>query len=80
MILGATYRDKITGFIGVATGCVTYISGCNQVLLNPKIGADGLMREAQWFDQQRLEVLEFEAVIKLDNGDTPGCCAPAPIR
>lgn len=80
MILGATYKDKITGFTGVATGYVTYISGCNQALLTPRVGPDGTQREAQWLDQQRLEHLEAEPIVELDNGTSPGFDAPAPIR
>ena len=29
MKLGATYRDEITGFEGIATGVVKYITGCD---------------------------------------------------
>ncbi|MEW6115629.1 MAG: hypothetical protein AB1553_01855 [Nitrospirota bacterium] len=77
--LGQKYKDKITGFEGVATGYVQYISGCNQALLVPKVSADGTLRESLWFDVQRLEVVGTE-VIKLDNGEKPGCDCPAPKR
>lgn len=69
--LGATYTDKITGFEGVATGYVQYITGCNQLLLAPK-STDGTMKEPQWIDEQRLEVLDSYSVITLDNGKNPG--------
>lgn len=80
IVLGATYQDRITGFVGVATGYVSYITGCNQVLLAPKTKADGAMPEPQWLDEQRLIVLETESVIVLDNGATPGFGTPAPVR
>jgi len=77
--LGTTVKDKITGFTGVVTGFVTYISGCNQALVTPKTGKDGSMRDAHWFDEQRLVVLKAARVV-LDNGNTPGADIPAPVR
>lgn len=77
--LGHTYSDKITGFTGVATGYVQYLTGCNQALIQPKCGDDDAMRDSQWFDQQRLEVQDA-AVVTLDNGSTPGCDRAAPKR
>ncbi|MDB5937513.1 MAG: hypothetical protein JWQ01_4857 [Massilia sp.] len=79
IVLGSTYKDKITGFEGVATGFVQYLTGCNQALLAPRCGDDGALRDSQWFDQQRLEVLT-NRVISLDNGVTPGCDKAAPKR
>jgi hypothetical protein len=74
IILGATYKDRITGFKGVATGYAQYISGCHQALLAPKAGTD-----SQWIDEQRLERVGSSRVT-LDNSKTPGCDKPAPIR
>ena len=39
--LGRTATDKITGFSGIATGFVVYITGCNQYLINPKAKKGG---------------------------------------
>jgi hypothetical protein len=77
--LGKTYRDKITGFEGVATGCVTYLTGCNQVLLAPRVGEDGTMRDSAWLDEQRLEETNHPQ-IKLDNTKGNGFDKPAPRR
>jgi hypothetical protein len=77
--LGFTYVDQITGFTGVATGHVRYITGCNQVYLTPKVDADGKPRDGGWYDEQRLvrqEVSEVQVV--LDNGKTPGFGPAAP--
>lgn len=78
--LGHTYRDRITDFTGVATGKATYISGCSQVLISPKVSSDGAVRDSAWFDEQRLEKIAGSEVVKLDNRETPGCDRPAPIR
>lgn len=79
IILGQSYEDKITGFSGVATGFVTYISGCNQALLSPKVGSDGALRDPAWFDVQRLAQVKAERIV-LDNGATPGSDRQAPVR
>jgi hypothetical protein len=78
--LESKVKDKITGFNGIVTGFVTYLSGCNQALVVPKVGIDGALEEAQWFDEQRLEVdMKFEP-ISLDNSKTPGADITAPKR
>lgn len=58
--LGCTVKDKITGFEGVVTGIVDYLSGCNQALVVPKVDKDGKLRDAHWFDVQRLTVADAE--------------------
>lgn len=75
--LGLTAKDKITGFTGVITGHCEYISGCDQMLLTPKVKEDGTAQDGRWFDKQRIVILEV-AQVKLNNTETPGCdmCAP----
>ena len=77
-ILGASYRDKITGFTGVATGHVSYLTGCNQVLVQPKLDAEGKVRDSMWFDEQRLEIDTTMPITTLDNSQTPGFDKQAP--
>lgn len=79
VILGNEYKAHITGFEGVATGFVQYITGCNQALLAPSVGSDGTLRDSNWFDIQRLEPIDSKT-IRLDNGPTPGPDKPAPKR
>jgi hypothetical protein len=76
--LGRKYKDKITGFEGVATGYVIYISGCNQALLSPQI-RDGKVEECRWFDEQRLDQIGDEKIV-LDNSNSPGFDIEAPRR
>lgn len=78
-MLGTRVRDRITGFSGVVTGFVQYISGCNQALVSPGVDKDGKLMETNWFDIQRLERTD-DSLIVLENGLTPGCDAPAPKR
>jgi len=79
MILGMKYKDKITGFTGIATGHCEYISGCNQTLLAPAVSEAGDFKEGRWFDDQRLDTVG-NSVILLDNSETPGCDIAAPVR
>jgi hypothetical protein len=75
--LGKMYRDKITGFTGMATGCATYITGCSRAGLEPAYSGKGTPTEAQWFDVQRLVEVE-SASVNLKNGKTPGGGANPP--
>lgn len=79
-VLGYKVRDKITGFEGVATGYVTYISGCNQVWIAPfGLDKDGKARESHWFDEQRLEIVEGDRTV-LENAKAPGFDKAPPAR
>ncbi len=77
--LGSTVKDRITGFKGIVTGYVTYISGCNQCLVAPPIGKDGKLGDSHWFDEQRLEV-QKTALVVLDNSAGTGFDIEAPKR
>lgn len=79
IVLGQKYKDRISGFQGVATGYVQYLSGCNQALLAPKVTKDGGKPDSEWIDEQRL-VAVGKKVIKLDNSKSPGFDLPAPKR
>lgn len=76
---GLTMRDKITGFTGVVTGHVVYMTGCNQTLLAPKAKDGGDAVDARWYDDQRLEVVHGSVRIVLDNANA-GSDLPAPKR
>ena len=77
--LGSRVTDKITGFTGVVIGYCSYITGCNQALVNPAIlDKDGKMLDSMWLDEQRLAVDRTVQLITLDNDNTPGFDKPAP--
>jgi len=76
---GLTVKDRITGFSGVVTGIVEYLTGCNQALVVPPMDKNGKIPESIWFDVQRLEVLDKPQII-LENGTTPGCDKAPPRR
>ncbi|AOF89037.1 hypothetical protein [Sinorhizobium sp. RAC02] len=75
MRLGMMAKDVITGFSGIITGRVNYITGCDQYLLSPQSD-----KEPRWFDEQRLEVNEVFSAIVLDNSKGNGADVAAPIK
>jgi hypothetical protein len=79
MELGTTVSDVISGFKGVVTGVVNYLSGCSQAFVVPRVGDDGRFVDGQWFDLQRL-VVEPVPKVELNNGATPGFDAAPPRR
>jgi hypothetical protein len=72
-------KDQISGFKGLVTGRCAYISGCDQALVAPSVDKDGKLPDSQWFDVQRLIVVDAKPV-SLDNTRTPGADKAAPIR
>jgi hypothetical protein len=79
-MLGSTVTDRVTGFRGVVTGIVEYLTGCNQALVVVPMKEDGSLPESQWFDVQRLAVVPAVPAIVLDNGKTPGFDKAPPKR
>ena len=78
--LGKRYLDKITGFTGIATGWVTYITGCNQVLLQPRVNEKNEVSDGRWFDEQRLEEPLGYDKVTLINGNASGFDQLPPVR
>lgn len=79
LVLGSKVKDVITEFEGVATGIIEYVSGCTQVLVQPKVDKDGKKVDPEWFDIQRLTLIGNEVII-LDNYLTPGFDKEPPKR
>lgn len=77
IVFGKVYRDDITGFEGKATGFCSYISGCDQVLLQPPYNLEH-KTEGRWFDDDRL--IDVAAEAKVASKATRGADIPAPIR
>lgn len=55
--LGQEARDKITGFKGIIIGRADYLFGCAQYALTPKTNEAGEVKDTQWFDEGRIEVI-----------------------
>lgn len=87
---GTHVRDIITGQTGIVTGYCTYITGCDQYLLQPPAkAADNSPGEVRWVDYARLKPTgeeiapEVAALANLDHAATStprGADIPAPRK
>lgn len=54
LVLGKTYRDSVSGFIGVAVARHTYLNGCERYSLQPQVDKEGKLPDAATFDSPQL--------------------------
>ena len=66
---GRVYRDKVSGFSGVAVAITKWQYGCVRVSLQPKVGDDGKLNSSETFDEGSLE--EITPREKTTGGPTP---------
>ena len=62
---GQTVVDAITGYRGIVTGHVEYLTGCNQSLVVPPVNEKGEKSAGEWLDDDRLRVDMSVQVVKL---------------
>jgi hypothetical protein len=55
--LGKQAKDKITGFSGIITAKVQYLTGCDQYGITPPVGSDGKTGDTNYFDSGRIEII-----------------------
>lgn len=88
-VLGEHAKDKITGFEGTITGVVSYLTGCDQYLVQPTLGPNYEWREPMWLDSNRLKIdytvekLEITGALGVPDTitkDHNGPDKPAPIK
>lgn len=71
--LGSRVKDVYTGFAGIAIGRSEWLYGCARFLVEPfDLDKDGKVREAVWFDEQRVELLQEQPPINTTGGINPG--------
>ena len=81
MKLGIEVKDKITNLKGIITAKESYITGCDQYLVQPQ-GDGNKYPESTWIDEGRLKptkrgkVIKFKDIKSVDNG----CDISAPIK
>jgi len=80
--LGTTAKDVITGFEGIVTGHVRYMTGCDQYLLQVKMTEKGKKPVPEWFDETRLVAVNKKKVTlpKQKLKANPGPDRPAPSK
>lgn len=77
--LGLRAKDKISGFEGVITSRVQYLTGCDRYYLQPK-AKNGAFVDGSYFDEAQL--ITFESAIKESEvqGNKKGACSPDPCK
>lgn len=55
IILGALYRDRVTGFTGRAVQITTYLAGCDRVGLQPEAKDDNTLPRLEYFGELQVE-------------------------
>ena len=76
--LGKTAKDKITGFQGILTARVEYLTGCNRYCIQPKELKDGKPIDSIYFDEAQIEILGEGISAKEVQGVEKGACSPDP--
>lgn len=79
-LMGKKVKDTVTGFTGIVTAVVEYISGCVQLGIQPVVDKDGKKMDSEYFDEQRVEAIDKNPALSLDNAATTGFGDPAPKR
>lgn len=65
MKFGTKVKDKITGFEGIVTGKASYITGCDQYLVQPPVYVND-WKDGRWFDEGRLVFVEDAKITEKD--------------
>ena len=58
ILLGKRYRDRVTGFDGIATARHEYLNGCVRISITSTVLKDGKTIEPESFDAQQLELVD----------------------
>jgi hypothetical protein len=75
--LGDRVKDTTTGFTGIAGAHALYRFGCAQFLVTPeKIKEDGSLLDSQWFDEQRIVLVDKLAKAPAPPSGGPQANAP----
>ena len=53
--LGSRVRDTITGFTGIVIARSDFLSGCNQVCVQPSCEKENELNKPEWLDIERIE-------------------------
>lgn len=57
IMMGKEVSDLVTGYTGIVTGKATWLFGCNQYCVVQKASESGDIKDGQWFDEGRLQIV-----------------------
>jgi hypothetical protein len=63
IILGQKVRDKVTGFVGIATCRSMFLSGCDRIGVQP-FAKEGKVPDSHYFDEPLLEIIDKTPITK----------------
>ena len=69
--LGTEVKDRITGFEGIATSRVEYLTGCTQIGIPSPVDKDGKVPEIVYLDESRLDGTDLQAKTSVKNPGGP---------
>lgn len=78
---GSKVKDKITNFTGIVIGFCTYITGCDQYLVQPQSKKNSSTKEkSYWIDDSRIDALNVKKIVleSKETKYTDGCDISAP--
>lgn len=61
--LGRTITCKVTGLEGVVVGRAEYLTGCVQLLIQPKVKDDNSYANGIWVDEPTVDISNVERII-----------------
>ena len=76
--LGIKVKDKISGFSGILTARVEFLTGCNRYCVQPKTLQDGVPIEGIYFDEEQLKYIGKGIKPSEVTGKKKGACSPNP--
>ena len=77
---GDQVREMVTGFTGIITGSVYYLTGCNQYLVTAKQKDEFSEASTVWYDEGRLEYIDNQITPEMVEAEAPGCDRKPPIK
>lgn len=75
---GDQVKERVSGLVGIVTGSVNYITGCNQHLVTLKPKDDFTEPVVLWYDESRLDLISESKVVLDISGEKPGADKVAP--
>lgn len=78
--LGLNAKDKITGFTGIITARVEFLTGCNRYCLQPTGLHDSKPIDSIYFDEDQVEIISSGISSEEVSGEKKGACSPNPSK
>jgi hypothetical protein len=66
--LGDKVKDSVTGYEGIVTGIVSYLTGCDQVLITQKCKKGDNEIKSTWLDMNRVDGTDLMNQAKSNKG------------